>query len=87
MFLGSKFIFITPPSFSTLEKRLLNRNTETASTLKLRLKNAASEIEYGTSEGVFDEIIVNDDVERATEELADVIENLYPDRRIERRKQ
>ncbi|GMH86591.1 hypothetical protein TrVE_jg10680 [Triparma verrucosa] len=87
MFLGSKFIFITPPSFSTLEKRLLNRNTETSETLKLRLENAKSEIEYGTEEGVFDEIIVNDDVEKATEKLADVIEKLYPDQRLERRKQ
>ncbi|GMH70171.1 hypothetical protein TL16_g05340 [Triparma laevis f. inornata] len=85
MFLNSKFIFITPPKFSTLENRLRNRNTETEETLKTRLQNAQSEIDYGTS-GVFDEIIVNDDVERAAENLASVLERFYPDQRLERRR-
>lgn len=41
-------VFIMPPSIEELEKRLTQRNTETAESLQKRLERAASEIAYGT---------------------------------------
>lgn len=41
-------VFIMPPSIEELEKRLTDRNTETAESLQKRLRTATSEIAYGT---------------------------------------
>eukprot|EP00520_Triparma_pacifica_P016632 CAMPEP_0118635808 /NCGR_PEP_ID=MMETSP0785-20121206/2272_1 /TAXON_ID=91992 /ORGANISM="Bolidomonas pacifica, Strain CCMP 1866" /LENGTH=162 /DNA_ID=CAMNT_0006526863 /DNA_START=319 /DNA_END=804 /DNA_ORIENTATION=- len=68
IFKDAKFVFITPPDIETLESRLLNRGSESASTLAIRLGNASDEIKYGLTEGNFDEVVVNDTVEKATEE-------------------
>lgn len=63
-------IFILPPSFEVLKARLTARETETEEDLRLRLKNAKSEVERYTD---FEYVIVNDDKEIAAGELAAVI--------------
>ncbi|OQA00927.1 MAG: Guanylate kinase [Bacteroidetes bacterium ADurb.Bin408] len=55
-------IFIQPPSLEELEKRLINRSTETPETLKKRLDRARMELTYAP---LFDVCIVNDDLEKA----------------------
>lgn len=75
-------VFILPPSFEILRKRLTLRKTETAQDLSLRLLNAAGEVEkYGD----FDYVIVNDELEKAVCELKSVIyaERVRRERQIE----
>lgn len=75
--LNAKFIFITPPSVDTLYTRLLNRNTETSTSLQRRIQNAQSEIEYGLMDNNFDAIIVNDNLDVACDEFRLAVEKIY----------
>jgi guanylate kinase len=52
-----------------LEKRLRGRGTEKEESIQKRLEQARKEIEYSNVEGVHDLIIVNDDLDKAYEEL------------------
>ena len=63
-------IFIAPPSLEELEKRLRDRHTETEENLKLRLSNAEKELELKDK---YDYVIINDDLEKASKELRDLI--------------
>ncbi|KAI8562194.1 hypothetical protein RHMOL_Rhmol03G0015700 [Rhododendron molle] len=63
------FIFICPPSFDELEKRLRERGTETEEQIQKRLRNAKTELEQGQSGGIFDHILVNNDLEACYESL------------------
>ena len=67
------FVFIKPPSLETLEERLRARGTETEESLSKRLGAAAAEMDYGETEGNFDTIIVNDDLETAYINLRDFV--------------
>lgn len=72
------FIFIAPPSMPILEKRLRDRHTETEEEILRRIGNSKSEVEYGTTPGNFDYVIVNDDLETAFLQLRDILEEWYP---------
>ena len=63
-------VFILPPSMAELERRLRGRGTEDEATTLRRLKNAKGEIEHY---GFFDYVIVNDDIERAYEQLRAIV--------------
>jgi guanylate kinase len=63
-------IFIRPPSLEVLAERLRLRNTESEETLRHRLERAAHELEYADR---FDAVVVNDDLDRATEETIRLI--------------
>lgn len=65
-------LFIRAPSMEELERRLVNRGTENEHTLKERLDKAADELTYAPK---FDRIIVNDQLDRAVEEIKSIIEN------------
>ena len=71
--LSARFLFIAPPRFDDLERRLRGRGTESEDKIQLRLKNARDELAYLEKEGFFDAIIVNDDVDRAYAELKKVL--------------
>ncbi len=63
-------VFVLPPSFSILRERLKARNSESAAEQELRLENARTEVEaYKRS----DYVIINDDADRAANQLAAVI--------------
>jgi guanylate kinase len=62
-------VFIAPPSFETLEARLRGRGTEKEESIQERLAQAKKELEYSQTPGVHDIIIVNDDLQRAFQEL------------------
>ena len=64
------FIFILPPSLQELEKRLVNRGTESESVIATRLKNAQGEIRIM---GKYDYVIVNDSLAKAVEVLKSII--------------
>ncbi|MCL1902885.1 MAG: guanylate kinase [Oscillospiraceae bacterium] len=68
----SKFvaIFIMPPSLEELRRRLINRDSEDAATIELRVKTAAEEIALA---GHYDYRVVNDVLETAIDEIASII--------------
>lgn len=59
-------VFILPPSLAELERRLRGRGTEDEPTTLRRLQAAKGEIEHY---GFFDYVIVNDDIQRAYDNL------------------
>ena len=78
-------IFILPPSIKTLQERLLNRNKDDDKTVKLRMKEARSEISHWSE---YDYILVNDNFEKVKKNILKIIEiekikrirqNLLPD--------
>jgi len=78
-FIG-KYIFIAPPSIELLENRLRLRGTETEEQVKLRLKNAKQELEYGYTKGNFDEIIINDELSDAIKKVTDICKSISVDK-------
>ncbi len=64
-------IFIKPPSLSVLQQRLVGRGTETAESVATRMANAEREMVLADR---YDEVIVNDDLDSATDELLRVIQ-------------
>ncbi len=62
----AKFVFLAPPSWDELVRRLIGRGTETPEEQQRRLETAKLEL---AAESEFDVTIVNDDVARAAEEL------------------
>jgi guanylate kinase len=65
-YLNPLFVFIAPPSFSTLRQRLESRQTDTPEAINKRLAMAASELAYAR-QGGHDVIVMNDDLDRAYE--------------------
>jgi len=63
-------IFIKPPDIKELENRLKKRGTETEDSIRIRLNRAKEEIEKSV---FFDYIIVNDDLDKAINEVKDII--------------
>ncbi len=63
-------VFIQAPSIEELRKRLINRGTETPESLDERVKKAEFEQSYS---GQFNKVIVNDDLDRAAEELKKMV--------------
>jgi guanylate kinase len=61
----STSIFIFPPSFDDLKRRLLARNLNTEEEIDRRLRKAADEIEAGKE--FYKYVIINDDLNVATE--------------------
>ncbi|KAL7396334.1 hypothetical protein ABVT39_004445 [Epinephelus coioides] len=67
------YVSIQPPSMEILEKRLRDRQTETEESLQKRLEAARIDMELSKEPGVFDVVIINDDLEKAYEELKDIL--------------
>jgi guanylate kinase len=63
-------VFIAPPRPEALEERLRGRDTDTAEAIAERLRMAESEL---AAQEEFQHVVVNDEVDRATEELAEVV--------------
>ena len=63
--LNAVFVFVAPPSYEELERRLRGRGTENEETLKTRLANAQGELAYMYKPRFFDCVIINDGVDKA----------------------
>ena len=63
-------IFIAPPDPAVLRERLAGRGTDSAEAIDKRLETAEIEL---ASQGDFDYLVVNDDLERATAELVGIV--------------
>jgi len=71
--LEAVFIFIAPPSFDELEKRLRARGTETEGQVEKRLRNAMIELKEGKSSGLFDYILINDNLQTCYENIKKIL--------------
>lgn len=74
-------IFIVPPSFELLRQRLLARGTDSPEDLEKRLRGAPAEVEQQVN---FQYVILNDDINRASQQLAAVI---YAERARQKRQE
>ncbi len=72
-------LFVTPPSAQVLKDRLAGRGTETEEVINKRMRRAAEESE---SMSLYDNIIVNDDLEECVKFTHNVIQSAHstPDR-------
>lgn len=68
--LGAIFLFIAPPSWEELERRLSGRGTDSAETIRLRLNNAGKEMAEADR---YDYLVINDTVADAVAMLKAII--------------
>jgi guanylate kinase len=64
-------VFVAPPSLEELERRLRSRGTESEEVIRRRSEMAAAELAQASS---FDHLVVNDDLEAASSQVAAIIE-------------
>jgi guanylate kinase len=69
---GAVTIFVTAPTFEELERRLRARATESAGEIGERLALARAQLELAEQ---FDHLIVNDDLDRAAEQVETIVRN------------
>jgi guanylate kinase len=69
-------VFLAPPSWETLEARLLGRGTETPEVIERRLATARTEL---AAQDDFDEVVVNTQLESACAELVSLLVGTAPD--------
>jgi len=67
------FVLIVPPSDEELRRRLVGRGTETPDQLARRLGKASEELALARGSGVYTIEVVNDDLERAIDEVCRLI--------------
>ncbi|XP_048873446.1 guanylate kinase 1b [Brienomyrus brachyistius] len=67
------YVSIQPPSMEILEKRLRDRHTETEESLQKRLEAAWIDMELSKEPGIFDVVIINNDLDEAYEKLKEVL--------------
>ena len=65
-------LFVKPPSFDELKRRLSERGTESALEQQVRLETAKIELDQAKS---FDFTVINDEVERCAREVVDLVQS------------
>lgn len=66
-------ILIVPPSMAELERRLRGRNSDDDEIIRVRLRNASTEIDFASTQGKYEYTIVNDDFNRAVDEVIKLV--------------
>ena len=64
------FIFIMPPSFEELKRRIIDRGTETKEDIKKRLRSTYEEVKLARN---YDYVVFNDEVSSAVEKIYSII--------------
>lgn len=80
--IDANFVFIKPcgdlaDASELLRSRLVGRGTESEEQINTRVANSKAEFDLYESVSFFQNSIVNDDLERATTEFIDLVDNLY----------
>lgn len=65
-------IFIMPPSFEELERRLRGRGTDSEEAILKRLSIAKKEMDFSSH---YDYVVINNTVDEAVNEIIDIIDN------------
>ncbi|ACF07476.1 guanylate kinase [Metamycoplasma arthritidis] len=63
-------IFLMPPSFKELERRIIGRNTESNEVINKRLEKAKEEIGHST---MFEYVVINNDIDTTANEIKKII--------------
>jgi guanylate kinase len=63
-------IFILPPSFQELQRRIIGRGTEKPAVIEKRMEKAKWEMRFVQS---YDYIVINDEIDSAAEKINDII--------------
>lgn len=71
IFPEAALIFIMPPSFEELERRLRGRNTDSEEDILKRLEIAKKEMDFSSH---YDYVVVNNTVDETVKEIADIID-------------
>ncbi len=79
VFPDSVLVFVSPPSWDVLEKRLRGRKQDDETTIQRRLANARAEMEQAPR---YDYLVVNDAIETAVDDLLAIVRAEH--RRIKR---
>jgi len=69
---GARLVFLAPPSWPELERRLAGRSTEDGDAVSRRLARARLEVAAADE---FDEVIVNDEIEKAADRLVALLQD------------
>ncbi len=75
LFPDALLIWINPPSFSELERRLVARDDTDAAAVERRLERAKEDIAVAPS--LFDEVLVNDDVDRVARQIHELVSSNF----------
>ncbi|MFW6062148.1 MAG: guanylate kinase [Planctomycetota bacterium] len=67
------FVLIVPPKMDELRRRLEGRGTESQEKVERRLAKADEELKTARRSGVYNYEVVNDDLDRAIDELEDIV--------------
>ncbi|MEM7164798.1 MAG: guanylate kinase [Planctomycetota bacterium] len=70
---NATFVFLLPPSLEELERRLRSRESDDEAAIQRRLDNAQGEL---ARQDRYDHRVVNDDLDRAVEEIAEIVSRL-----------
>ncbi|GAB3069702.1 guanylate kinase [Salinicoccus sesuvii] len=65
------FIFLAPPDLAQLEKRLVNRGTDSPEIIKHRIDEAKRELKLMN---LYDYVVINDDVDHARQRVQCIVE-------------
>lgn len=68
----AEFVFIKPPTFEELARRLRGRGTDAPEAIELRLKNCQHELEMAETLG-FTHVIVNNNLDDAYQQLRAIV--------------
>ncbi len=68
------FVLVLPPSPQELARRLSGRGSEGRAALESRLEKAEWEINLAQRSGIYKHVVVNDDLERATLRLMEIVQ-------------
>lgn len=66
----AQFVFLAPPSWEELERRLRSRGTETEEVVERRLTTAREEMD---AQDEFDTVVVNDDISESVDKLVQLL--------------
>jgi len=67
------FIYISPPNYEALEKRLRARKADSESAIQKRLKEAKESMEFSKEPGVYDHTVLNDNLDVAYNDLKEIL--------------
>ncbi|CAF3355218.1 unnamed protein product [Rotaria sp. Silwood1] len=71
--LNALFIYISPPSYEILEQRLRGRKTESEAAIEKRLREAKESMEFSKEPGMYDHIVMNDQLDAAYQTLKEIL--------------
>jgi guanylate kinase len=66
----ARTIFVLPPSRTALEQRLRGRGTDSEAVIARRLRDSLADMSHWNE---FDDVVVNDDFERAVADLQAIV--------------